>query len=313
MTNINNESRRQIILEEIEAVGHISTTNDAFAKKLFSHKDILIDFLNAILQREGENLITDLNYTDTELHAENSYGKISRLDICCTLVSGEQIDIEIQVANEGSWIGRSLFYWSKLYEGTLVKGESYDELKPVICINVLKFNIFTDSSMQEPHTTAKICNMENREPITSLLELHFLELQKFKMKKISEMSRAEKWLAYFSGKLTRKDEATMQSDQILSKAIDIRNSFMKDPENYAAYLNREMEILDYKSMMKQKLEEGRKEGREEGREEGIVHGEEKAEIRILRNMIANGYKTDEALRIMGIPEAQWEALKVKLK
>ena len=88
---------------------------------------------------------------------------------------------------------------------------------------------------------------------------------------------------------------------------------MKDPENYAAYLNREMEILDYKSMMKQKLEEGRKEGREEGREEGIVHGEEKAEIRILRNMIANGYKTDEALRIMGIPEAQWEALKVKLK
>ena len=66
-----------------------------------------------------------------------------------------------------------------------------------------------------------------------------------------------------------------------------------------------MEILDYKSMMKQKLEEGRKEGREEGREE--------EKIRILRNMIANGYKTDEALRIMGIPEAQWEALKVKLK
>ncbi|MBQ9221697.1 hypothetical protein [Succinivibrio sp.] len=75
--------------------------------------------------------------------------------------------------------------------------------------------------------------------------------------------------------------------------------------NYAALINREMEILDYKSMMKQKLEEGR--------EEGILHGEEKAEIRILRNMIANGYKTDEALRIMGIPEAQWEALKVKLK
>ena len=75
--------------------------------------------------------------------------------------------------------------------------------------------------------------------------------------------------------------------------------------NYAALINREMEILDYKSMMKQKLEEGRKEGREEGREE--------EKIRILRNMIANGYKTDEALRIIGIPEAQWEALKVKLK
>ncbi len=91
--------------------------------------------------------------------------------------------------------------------------------------------------------------------------------------------------------------------------------------SYAALINREMEILDYKSMMKQKFKEGfeiglkeaREELREEGREEGILHGEEKAEIRILRNMIVNGYKTDEALRIMGIPEAQWEALKAKLK
>ena len=33
--------------------------------------------------------------------------------------------------------------------------------------------------------------------------------------------------------------------------------------NYAALINREMEILDYKSMMKQKLEEGREEGSEE--------------------------------------------------
>ena len=94
-----------------------------------------------------------------------------------------------------------------------------------------------------------------------------------------------------------------------------------EKHNYAALINREMEILDYKSMMKQKFKEGfeiglkeaREEWRKEGREEGILHGEEKAEIRILRNMIANGYKTDEALRIMGIPEAQWEALKAKLK
>ena len=70
-----------------------------------------------------------------------------------------------------------------------------------------------------------------------------------------------------------------------------------------------MEILDYKSMMKQKFKEGFEIGLKEAREEG----REEEKIRILRNMIANGYKTDEALRIMGIPEAQWEALKVKLK
>ena len=297
MKNLHNDKREKIILAEIKAAGHISTTNDAFAKKLFSHKDILIDFLNAILQRDGDNLITDLIYTDTEQHAENSYEKISRLDICCSLASGEKIDIEVQVANDHGWIGRSLFYWSKLYVGSLIKGQSYNKLKPVICINVLRFNIFKDDASQNPHCTAKICNVENKNPITNLLELHFLELQKFKKKKVSEMSRAEKWLAYFSGKLTIQEEEAMQSDQILGKAIDIRNSFMKDPENYEAYLNREMEILDYQSMMSQKKEEGR----------------EEATINILENLIKNGHSADDALRQMGIPQAQWESLKAKLK
>ncbi|MBE6423737.1 hypothetical protein [Succinivibrio dextrinosolvens] len=68
------------------------------------------------------------------------------------------------------------------------------------------------------------------------------------------------------------------------------------PVNYAAELNREMEILDYKSMMQQE--------REKGREETI--------LKILRNMVQYGYSEDEALRQMGIPEEQWDSLKEKL-
>ncbi|SKA65633.1 hypothetical protein SAMN02745213_01687 [Succinivibrio dextrinosolvens DSM 3072] len=68
------------------------------------------------------------------------------------------------------------------------------------------------------------------------------------------------------------------------------------PVNYAAELNREIEILDYKSMMQQE--------REKGREETI--------LKILRNMVQYGYSEDEALRQMGIPEEQWDSLKEKL-
>ena len=321
-SDLKNSARAHVILDEIASAGHISTTNDAFAKKLFSHKEILIDFLNSILQREGDNLISDLVYTDTEQHAENSYEKISRLDICCQLVSGVQIDIEVQVSNDLAWIGRSLFYWSKLYAGSLVKGDSYSELKPVICINLMKFNIFKDESKKQPHTTAKICNIKDGEPITNLLELHFLELQKFKKKSLSEMSRAEKWLAYFSGKLSKREESAMLHDNILGKAINIRNEFMKDPDNYAAYLNREMEILDYKSMMKQERSEGREEGREEGRAEGREEGrvEGRAEGRIeerldnIKNLMINKkFTVEEALSALGIPEENWDSIKSKIK
>ncbi|WP_281071436.1 hypothetical protein [Succinivibrio dextrinosolvens] len=81
------------------------------------------------------------------------------------------------------------------------------------------------------------------------------------------------------------------------------------PVNYAAELNREMEILDYKSMMQQKFKEGEVKGRNEGKEEG----REETTLEILRNMIQYGHSEDEALIQMGIPEGQWESLKEKLK
>ncbi|MBQ3678705.1 MAG: hypothetical protein II929_04230 [Succinivibrio sp.] len=68
------------------------------------------------------------------------------------------------------------------------------------------------------------------------------------------------------------------------------------PVNYAAELNREMEILDYKSMMQQEREKGR----------------EETTLKILRNMLQYSHSADEALRQMGIPEDQWESLKENL-
>ena len=105
---------------------------------------------------------------------------------------------------------------------------------------------------------------------------------------------------------------------------------MKDPDNYAAYLNREMEILDYKSMMKQERSEGREEGREEGRAEGREEGraegreegrvEGRAEGRIeerldnIKNLMINKkFTVEEALSALGIPEEKWDSIKSKIK
>ena len=72
--------------------------------------------------------------------------------------------------------------------------------------------------------------------------------------------------------------------------------------NYAALINREMEILDYKSMMKQKMEEGREEGNEE------------ATIKHLICLIKKkNFSVEEALTTLDIPEDQWESIKAKLK
>ncbi len=68
--------------------------------------------------------------------------------------------------------------------------------------------------------------------------------------------------------------------------------------NYAAEINREMEVLDYQSMMSQKIEEGR----------------EEATIKILTNLIrSQNITVEKALTDLGIPKDQWESLKAKLK
>ncbi len=70
------------------------------------------------------------------------------------------------------------------------------------------------------------------------------------------------------------------------------------PVNYAAELNREMEILDYKSMMQQEREKGR----------------EETTVRHLTNLIKNKkFSIEEALLTLEIPEEQWESLKKKIK
>ena len=68
--------------------------------------------------------------------------------------------------------------------------------------------------------------------------------------------------------------------------------------NYAALLNREMEILDYKSMMKHKLEEGR--------EEMLIDN--------LSNLIkTQSFTVEQALSALQVPKEQWDSLKAKLK
>ncbi len=105
-----------------------------------------------------------------------------------------------------------------------------------------------------------------------MIEFHFLELKKFSKKRISSMSRAEKWLAFFSGKLTGEDEKFMKKDKIFDEAFNLRDDFLKDPDEYLAYLKREMELMDYDNALYEAGLDGEVRGWEKGRAEGIIEG-----------------------------------------
>ena len=122
-------------------------------------------------------------------------------------------------------------------------------------------------------------NPETHHQLTDDLELHFLEIPKYQSKEIKNMSRVERWLAYFANQLDKegKEELAMSSPAI-KEAMTASECYVMNDKSYQEYLARESAILDYNNdvLGNRRLgrEEGRAEGREEGREEGRAEGRE---------------------------------------
>ena len=105
-----------------------------------------------------------------------------------------------------------------------------------------------------------IYNIETGRRLNEDLELHFLEIPKFQKKPIGEMTRMERWLAYFSNKLdTEEMEELVMSDATIKKAVNDTDIFMMDFEERLKYINRQMAIMDYNTDMRVSREEGREE------------------------------------------------------
>ncbi|GAB6555391.1 hypothetical protein bcgnr5388_17340 [Bacillus cereus] len=80
-------------------------------KQLFGtngSEDILIAFLNAMLQKSLESPIVSLQLEDPHLHREYVNDKLSILDISATLNTGTKVNVEIQLNNNHDMMKRSL-------------------------------------------------------------------------------------------------------------------------------------------------------------------------------------------------------------
>ena len=258
--------------------------NDVLFKFIFAseeRKQVTIDFINAVLNRTGKEAIKDIQFRNSEIIPLFEDDKLTRFDIFCVTEDGTQIDVEVQMVNKKNMERRTLFYWSQMYLMNLSKGQMYQDLKPAITINILRYNIFPGEAF---HSMYSIYNQENGRRLNEDMELYFLEVPKFQKKPISEMTRMERWLAYFSNKLDQKEmEELAMNETSIQTALDATAIFMQNSDERLKYLNREMAIMDYESDKAAWIDEGRKEGRAEGREEGREEGRDET-IRLLLSL-----------------------------
>lgn len=76
--------------------------NDYLFKFIFGREErkrITLSFLNAVLNREGEDALMDITFIDREFDPQFADDKQSQLDIYGIASDGSQINIEVQLVN----------------------------------------------------------------------------------------------------------------------------------------------------------------------------------------------------------------------
>ena len=298
------KDRRSIAKQQIEndiANKRYNPMNDVLFKFIFGRderKNITIDLLNAILNRTGEQAIKDIHFKNSEIVPFYEDDKLTRLDIFCVTEKETKIDVEVQLINKKDMERRNLFYWAQMYLMGLQRGEKYNALNPAITINILGHTIFPKAPI---HSMYSIYNIETGHRLNEDMELHFLEVPKFKKKPINKMTRIERWLAYFSNKLNNTEmEELIMSDAAIKNAVNDTGIFMQDIEERLKYINRQMAIMDYNTDMRV--------SREEGHKADLADGEKNADRRTAKRMLAKNKTIDEILEYVDLSREEVQEL-----
>lgn len=282
--------------------------NDLLFKFIFGHKEnkeITLSFINAVLGLEGERAFVDLRFADREIDPEEENGKGSALDLLCMTNDETQINIEVQVQKRENMGQRSLYYWAKLYQSTLGRGENYENLRRTVAINLLGYEYLPLSGF---HHTYGLYDETCAHRLTDDIEIHFLELPKVTRQDIRRMRTLDKWMAFIRNELSDEEmEAIAMSDAAINTAWDRIEAFMRDAGQRRKYELREKYEHDYVSDMEGSWKRGRlegvKQGRSEGLREGRAEGRQLGIAQIAMNFLRAGTPVATVAQMAELPEA----------
>ena len=275
----------------------LKVTNDYIFKKIFAKKgneSILKDLLNAILGIKIKEIEV---MADTNLEKEIETRKLGILDIKAVLNNDTIIDIEIQILNRHNMIERTLYYWSGLYYNQLQKGEEYQESKRVIAINILDYNEFQEGPY---HEIAKLRREYLYKILTDKIEIHFIQIPKFKKQRKDMKTKLDMWMEFISQIDKEGVENAMSKNKEIKKAQE-EYEYLTGEEN-----ERRIAFLMDKAIRDEKS--AYVDGKQDGIKLGQKDGERKKQREIAKKMKERGIEIKEIEEITGLNQKQIEDL-----
>ena len=242
--------------------------NDCFVRYFFTDKGgekVLLDFINAVMISADMKTFKAVEILNPFNLKRNYKDKETIVDVKCITKNGTVVIIEVQLSGNSRFPERILYYWAANYSKLLKKGEEYENLTPVISINLLNFNL--NKNDKNVHSCYMIYDTKNARLLTDHLQIHIIELKKFKFKD-NDLKKKDLnyWLGFFT---TNNMEAYMseivKEKPIMEEAHKRYNNFIRSRLMMSEYEKKEIYQYDKQITLEEKRREGIKEGIKKGR------------------------------------------------
>jgi predicted transposase/invertase (TIGR01784 family) len=275
-------------------------------KKLFGseeNKDLLISFINSILPEDKQ--IKSVELKNPYNIANYKKGKMTILDIKAVDEKGTWFDIEMQIAEQGYYDKRALYYWSKVYTDQIESGEYFETLRKTISINILDFNYLDEKDF---HNSYGIYNRKSDKELSDIFDMHFIELEKFDKDYKDIKTALDRWAAFLNKAYEiNKDNIPpeLAVDKEVRKAIETLDIMYLNKEERELYEN-DLKLL---RVQKSEIKAAERKGLEKGIEKGIEEGLKKT----AKNLITKGLDVSFIIEITGLDENDILRLKNEIR
>ena len=301
-------------------------------KRLFnteSNKDLLIDFLNSIINLSDENRICDVQFLNPEQLDTIGMERNSVFDVYCKTKRDEYFLVEMQNEPAIFFWERSIFYSAFPIHNQIIEGKKWKfKLDAIYAIGLLNF-CFCDGSEDDGCYLHNV-PMKDTKALTVYDNLTFIfaELPKFKKKENELDTQLDKWLYTLNNLSEFEKQPAVLSGKIFDKLFQVTDTKNFTSEETQAYSFSEKYYLDYVNSIRTAVERGRQKGEQqdheitfeevykrgykngydyghiEGFQKGFCQGIELVSRRTAKAMKQQGYSDEAIAMIMKASQTQ---------
>ena len=287
----------QLVNKE-ETKKKLNLKNDVVFKAFFSRKGnekFLIDFLESLLKIKIKEIQIR---EEVNLEQLAVYEKGGRLDLQAVLDSGVIVNIELQLRNEYNIEQRTTYYSSKVISRETERGADYEDIKKVIMINILNYNILNFSEYISE--TAIVLDKHREYEVLKGIKWYFIELPKFRKSNPDMNEKLNQWLALID-----------DSDRGMIKVAEEKNEILKKARVEMNYLTGDEEVRRL-AELREKWEMDRVSAinyaERKGEERGKKLGKKERNIEIAKEMKNNGMEVELIAKITTLTIEEIEKL-----